>query len=88
MEGVQYIQPLAKGQITIPVKMRKKLGIKKSTLLEIRVEQGRLILTPLKLDREEKYIRSFSDAQIKEFLAVDKIDRETYQKAQKLLRGK
>jgi AbrB family looped-hinge helix DNA binding protein len=84
----QYVQPLAKGQITIPVKMRKKLGIGEDTLLKVELRDERLVLTPLKVDREEKYIRSFSDTQIRYFLALDKLDKKTYQKAKKLLTGK
>lgn len=85
MGMVQYIQPLAKGQITIPVKMRKRLGIDKDTLLKARIKGNNLILTPLRIDREKSYIRNYSDAQIREFLASDKIDKKTYQRAKKLL---
>lgn len=85
MSMVQYIQPLAKGQITIPVKMRRRLGIDRNTLLKASIKGNKLILIPLKIDREESYIRRYSDTQIREFLAADKIDKKTYQKAKKLL---
>jgi AbrB family looped-hinge helix DNA binding protein len=35
------------GRITIPVEIRKKLGIKAGDILEIKAETGKIILTPL-----------------------------------------
>ncbi len=35
------------GQITIPAKIRKKLGIKEGDILEIEVVDGKIVLTPL-----------------------------------------
>lgn len=36
-----------KGQVVIPVRFRRKLGIKKGTQLDIDEERGRLILQPV-----------------------------------------
>jgi AbrB family looped-hinge helix DNA binding protein len=35
------------GRITIPAEIRKKFGIKEGDLLEIKAENGKIILTPL-----------------------------------------
>jgi len=36
-----------KGQIVIPVELRRKYGIKKGTRVDLRVEDGRIVLDPL-----------------------------------------
>ena len=42
------VKPMERGQITLPQKFRKKLGISKDTLLNISLEEDRLIVMPLK----------------------------------------
>ena len=54
------VKPLAKGQITIPVGFRKQLGITRSSYLKAEVKAGKLILSPVQLAEEEKYLRSSS----------------------------
>ena len=79
------VKPLAKGQITIPVGFRKQLGITRSSYLKAEVKAGKLILSPVQLAEEEKYLRSYSDKQIKDFLAADKLDKKTYAKVKRYL---
>ena len=43
-----------KGQLVIPSRLRRKLGIRKGTRVSFREEKGQLILQPL----TEEYIRS------------------------------
>lgn len=84
----QIVKTLNKGQVTIPAKIRKKLGIKKDDYLRAYVRDKKLILEPVSFREEgvEKYIRTFSDKRIKEWLELDKLDPETQKKAEKLLK--
>ena len=71
----QIIQPMSKGQITIPSTMRRALGIDETSLLAIRVDGDRLIISKL-TPRDEDGVRVFSDEEIAEFLEEDKISPE------------
>lgn len=77
------IKPLAKGQITIPISLRKQLGIKENTLLQAELKEDGIFLKPISLDWKEKYIRQFSDEEVNEWLKEDKLDKETLQKLKK-----
>mgnify|MGYP001606143323 CR=1 FL=1 len=77
------IKPLAKGQITIPISFRKKLNIKNDTLFQAELRQGGIFLKPVNLAWKEKYIRQFSDEEIKQWLEDDKLDKETLKKIKK-----
>lgn len=79
------IKPLDKGQITIPVSFRKILNITKDTLLQAELKDNGLLLKPLKLDWKNKYVREFSDEEIKEWLKEDKLDKRTLKKIKKYL---
>ena len=62
-----------RGQITLPQDIRKKLGIKAGTALVAQEESGKVILRPAAVTPIEIY----SDQEIKDWLAEDKIsDRE------------
>lgn len=77
------IKPLAKGQITIPASFRKELGIKENTLFQAELKEDGVFLKPVNLDWKEKYIRQFSDEEIKQWLEDDKLDKKTLQKIKK-----
>ncbi|OGE33993.1 hypothetical protein A3D83_03390 [Candidatus Daviesbacteria bacterium RIFCSPHIGHO2_02_FULL_41_10] len=77
------IKPLAKGQITIPVSFRRELGIKENTLFQAELKEDGVFLKPISLDWKEKYIRQFSDEEIKGWLEEDKMDKKTLQKLKK-----
>lgn len=77
------IKPLAKGQITIPVSFRKQLNIKSDTLFQAELRKDGIFLKPVNLAWKEKYIRQFSDKEIKQWLEDDKLDKETLQKIKK-----
>mgnify|MGYP000066294575 CR=1 FL=1 len=44
MEGSAYVKVTRKGQVTIPLAIRKVLGIKEGDILAVREEGGRVIL--------------------------------------------
>lgn len=77
------IKPLAKGQVTIPASFRKELGVKENTLFQAELKEDGVFLKPINLDWKEKYIRQFSDEEIKEWLKEDKLDKKTLQKLKK-----
>lgn len=74
------IKPLAKGQITIPISFRKQLGIKDNTLFQAELKEEGIFLKPVNLNWKEKYIRQFSDEEIKQWLEDDKLDEKTISK--------
>lgn len=77
------IKPLAKGQVTIPASFRRELGIKENTLFQAELKEEGVFLKPINLDWTEKYIRQFSNEEIKEWLKEDKLDNKTLQKLKK-----
>lgn len=81
-----FITPLDKGQITIPVRFREKLNIDKNTVLRVRLQQGGLLIEPMRMDWKEKYIREYTDEEIKEFIKTDRLDKKTLKKIQKYLK--
>lgn len=85
----RIIKTLSKGQVTIPASMREDLGIKKDTYLRVYIRDKKIVLEPVDLDKKinlGKYIRTYSDEDIQDFLALDKLDTKTRKKAEKLLR--
>lgn len=61
-----------RGQITLPVKMRKRFGIKSGSVLSIEEKDGVLILRPTAVVELEIY----SDEQISQWGAADRMDEE------------
>lgn len=81
------IQPLAKGQITIPVFMRKTLRIDKNSFLKIEMQKNKLVIEPMRVDWKGKYIRMYSDEDLKTFYKLDKLDKKDREKIEQILRG-
>lgn len=73
--GAQVIQPMPKGQITILAAMRRALGIDESSLLEIRLDGDRLVISKL-VERDDESVRIFTDEEIAAFMEEDKISPE------------
>ena len=48
---LKLVKPLRNGQITIPIAMRQKLGIKEETLLQLRLLNKEIRLTPVKISQ-------------------------------------
>lgn len=44
----RYVQTTSKGQVTLPISIRNALSIDTNTLLDVSVENGRVVLEPLK----------------------------------------
>lgn len=38
----------SKGQVTLPVSIRRKLRLKKGTILEVEIQNGKIVLIPQK----------------------------------------
>ena len=71
IEDIIMSQP--KGVITIPKKIRDSVGVVERGLLRIRADGGKITIEPI---RTLPYpIRSYTDAEIDEFFALD--DAET-----------
>jgi AbrB family looped-hinge helix DNA binding protein len=58
--AMQTVIISSKGQISIPAKIRKALHLVKSTKLEVKVDDGRVTLTPVKDDSWQNLRGSFS----------------------------
>lgn len=75
------IRILPKGLITIPKKLRDKLGFEENGLAWINAKKGKLIIEPV---RTLPYrVRSYADKELKEFFKLD--DKETKQLRKKRL---
>ncbi|MCJ7740715.1 hypothetical protein MUP32_05400 [Candidatus Microgenomates bacterium] len=75
-EEIIKVQP--KGLLTIPKKLRDAVGLEERGLVRVRKDKGRLILEPV---RTLSYpVRSYSDKEINEFLALDREDSKILKK--------
>jgi AbrB family looped-hinge helix DNA binding protein len=82
----QLVKPLAKGQITIPARFRRALGIDADTYLRITLEGRRLVLTPVRVvDADETLGRDYTRSELEAFFAEDKLDAETVAKVKRFL---
>lgn len=81
----QLIKPLPKGQITIPVGMRKQLDIDEQTYFFAKIVDDGILLKPVRSDWQEKYLREFSESEIHDFIKDDKLDKKTTDKFKKYL---
>ena len=82
--AAKVVRPLAKGQITIPIAIRRALGITESSLLEIRMEANRIVISKLE---PEGAFRVYSDQEIADFLEEDKITPEIAGRVRDLMRA-
>jgi AbrB family looped-hinge helix DNA binding protein len=74
----KVVRPLPKGQITIPVAIRRALGIDETSLLEVGLENGKIVISKVEIDREPA-VREYSDEEIATFLEEDTISPELAQ---------
>ncbi|MGH2603028.1 MAG: AbrB/MazE/SpoVT family DNA-binding domain-containing protein, partial [Dehalococcoidia bacterium] len=68
----KIIQPQPKGQITIPIAMRRALGINESSLLELTLVGDQIVISKL-APYADQGVRIYTDEEIAEFLEEDKI---------------
>jgi bifunctional DNA-binding transcriptional regulator/antitoxin component of YhaV-PrlF toxin-antitoxin module len=81
----RIVQPLAKGQITIPVSMRRALGIDETTPLRIRLEGEDIVIS--KLQGPDPTVRLYTDEEIEAFLAEDVLTPADAEWVQQMLAG-
>ena len=82
----KIVRPLPKGQITIPVAIRRALGITESSLLEVSLEGDRVVISKLDQPTSES-LRVYSDEEIAEFLDEDRITTDVADRVRELLRA-
>jgi len=82
----KLVKPLSRGQITIPIEFRRKLGIEDNTVLNLTLKGNKIEITPAVV-REvgEEELREYTDEEISQFLQEDKIDQKTARAVKKLL---
>ena len=82
----KFVRLLSRGQITIPIEFRKKLGIDTNTILSLALRGNKIEIVPAVV-REvgEEELREYTDKEISQFLQDDKIDRETARTVKRLL---
>lgn len=82
----KLVKPLSRGQITIPIEFRRKLGIEDNTILNLTLKGNKIEITPAVV-REvgEEELREYTDEEISQFLQEDKIDQQTARAVKRLL---
>ncbi|MBU0620062.1 MAG: AbrB/MazE/SpoVT family DNA-binding domain-containing protein [Patescibacteria group bacterium] len=84
----ELIQPLDKGQITIPIKFRKILGISRQTVLNVFLKDRSIIMTPVEIKPQQKtnvYLRDYTKKEISAFLKEDELSKSLKNKIQKII---
>lgn len=80
LEDIIKIQP--KGLITIPKKMRESIGISERGLMRIKADNGKITIEPI---RTLPYpVRSYTDAEIDDFFALDETESKKLRRFKKL----
>ena len=82
----KIVKPGARGQITIPLEIRKKLNIDSKTILNVTLDKNNIVVSPLKFTQDKFEGRDYSEKEIENFLEEDKLDKKTLAKAKKLLK--
>ncbi|HEY4663149.1 MAG TPA: AbrB/MazE/SpoVT family DNA-binding domain-containing protein [Candidatus Humimicrobiaceae bacterium] len=82
----KIVKPLSRGQITIPIEFRKKLGIGSNTILNLSLKGNKIEITPAVVrEFNEEELREYTDEEISQFLRDDKIDKDTAKTVKRLL---
>jgi AbrB family looped-hinge helix DNA binding protein len=82
----KLVRPLSRGQITIPIEFRKKLGIDTNTILSLALRGNKIEITPaIVREVDEEELREYTEEEISQFLQDDKIDQETARTVKRLL---
>ncbi|MDZ7836992.1 MAG: AbrB/MazE/SpoVT family DNA-binding domain-containing protein [Actinomycetota bacterium] len=72
----KIVKPLPRGQITIPIEFRKKLGIDADTILSLSLKGNKIEIIPANVREASKdELREYTDKEISQFLKDDKIDK-------------
>lgn len=81
----RVVRPLPKGQITIPVAMRRALGITEDTLLEVALDGDRIVVSKL-VTAAGKGFRLYDDDEVKALLDEDQLSPEAAERVRDLMR--
>lgn len=74
----EIVKVQTKGLLTIPKKLRLKIGLEEKDLVKIREEKGRLVIELL---RTLPYpVRSYTEEDLKEFLELDRKETKDLKK--------
>ena len=61
----KIVKPLSRGQITIPIEFRKKLGIGANTILNLALKGNKIEITPaIVREVDEEELREYTDEEI------------------------
>ncbi|MFH1854938.1 MAG: AbrB/MazE/SpoVT family DNA-binding domain-containing protein [bacterium] len=66
------IKPTSRGQVTIPLELRRRLGISEETLLSVDALDKAVVFTPVKLEKEQ-LLRQYTKSEIAQYLRDDKL---------------
>jgi AbrB family looped-hinge helix DNA binding protein len=82
-KNIHYVRPFSSGQITIPKKVRDKLGIGTDTWLKIEVKDTYLTISP-----QERSVSSDREAYVKKLVSLDTnwFNHEEWQESRDLLK--
>jgi AbrB family looped-hinge helix DNA binding protein len=79
----RVVQLPARGQITIPTEFRRRLGLEDGALLRMRLVGDKIEIEPLAMT--EAGLRLYTDEELRQFQAEDKIDAESVAAVRRLL---
>ena len=87
----KIVQTHAKGMVTIPAEFRAKLGIEEDTLLKVKLVKNSVVFVKVEYvsgpkRNQHEQAQWYSDSQIKQWLADDKLDARTAAKLKKLFK--
>jgi AbrB family looped-hinge helix DNA binding protein len=81
----KLVRPLPKGQITLPVEFRRRLGINSETILSLTLKGNTIEIVPLRTIPQQETLREYQDDEIERFLREDQLDPDTAAKVRRLL---
>lgn len=81
----KLVRPLPKGQITLPVEFRRRLGISSETMLSLTLKGNTIEIVPLRPVPQQETLRDYQDDEIDRFLKADQLDPATAAKVRRLL---
>lgn len=81
----QVVQASPRGQVTLPISVRRALAIHTDTLLDVTVDRGRVVLAPLRPSVSADQLRTYSDHELKQFLRDDQLSPADQQFVQRLV---
>ena len=82
----KVVKPMSRGQITIPIEFRTRLGIDENTYIRLTLDKNKIILTPAFTESvTEEKLREYTEKEILQFIKEDKIDYNAASTVKKLL---